>query len=379
MLVSPEIPSISSDFGILDKCVGESLTLRSSIGENIEWSTGEATPEIRVVEPGIYSVAVEDACGRIDSAPVEVSDLQEVELPLVVGDTLPAAGSGVLMAMGDSLHWYDQEFDGQLLATGSTFQTPVLASNTSYWVENLAINPLPVVRGAKADREPSGIFLDSNPEFRYLTLQVDRPLVVRSVRVYAEEAGERKIRFFNKWADTVIAVVDRMIPAGESRVELNVALPRSEQIWVAARGDDGLFADTEKNRLAFPYALGLYGAVTGSFDGNYYFFYDWEIEPAPIVCASPRVPVELYIKTGVHSIAESDLIDIFPNPAQDRLQIQIQESLAAQVSIYDVQGSLRYRSEWSSTSISVADWPRGWYWVQVRIGAESYLGKILLQ
>lgn len=376
--VSPDIPSISTDFGIVDKCVGEALVLRSSQSEDIEWSTGETSVEIAVVDPGAYTIAVEDACGRFHSEPIEVRDLPEVVLPLVTGDTLDISGSGLLRAEGDSLLWYDRELGGDPLATGPLFQTPVTAASTTYWVENIVANPLPSLRGGKTNRENGSGPLNADEDFRYLTFRVDRPLRLRSFKVYAETAGERTIRFFNRQQNEVLYVVERMIPAGESRLDLDLFLPVSTEIWVAARGDDGLYADTEKSILSFPYSLGPYAAITGSLDGSYYFFYDWEIEPAPIFCRSARVPVELNISTGLGSAPRDFTPRFFPNPARDRLYLEWEEEAVVQVRIYDPWGRSWYEAMTAPGAVVIEQWPRGVYWVQISGPEGVYTEKLLL-
>ncbi len=57
--------------------------------------------------------------------------------PIVYSDTICESGSVTLSATGsDNIFWYDDEFEGDLLAVNNTFTTPVLTNTTLYYASN---------------------------------------------------------------------------------------------------------------------------------------------------------------------------------------------------------------------------------------------------
>jgi hypothetical protein len=91
---------------------------------------------------------------------INISVLSAPSAP-VIGDTVVCSGSNLTMSANGSgiILWYDAPSNGNLLGSGSIFNTPVLFSNSSYWVKDslpggcvsnseqvlVNVNPSPVV------------------------------------------------------------------------------------------------------------------------------------------------------------------------------------------------------------------------------------------
>lgn len=102
---APEL-LIQGDFDI---CPGEIAVLDAGIHQSYIWSTGEDTPTIFVLEPGTYSVTVDDGLPCTASAEVEVvpgGDLQITVMPdfaeLCPGEEIQLIATG-----GDMIEWID--------------------------------------------------------------------------------------------------------------------------------------------------------------------------------------------------------------------------------------------------------------------------------
>ena len=72
----------------------------------------------------------------------------------------------------------------------------------------------------------------------------------------------------------------------------------------------------------------------------YYFFYDWEVQPLSLVCSSERVPVNVdLLTTGVEESSSTLGVNVFPNPADRDLFIDVTGQLAQGVLLVRIMDS----------------------------------------
>lgn len=147
-------------------CSGSSVTLTAtgvggspaSSGYTYSWSNGATTQSITTSTTGTYTVSVNDqlACGPVTQS-VSVGPFTPAP-PTAAGATICTGTTATLTATapGGIYQWYDASTNGNLLYTGSSFTTPVLSSNTTYYVQDsngsctssrtpvtVTVNPLP--------------------------------------------------------------------------------------------------------------------------------------------------------------------------------------------------------------------------------------------
>ncbi|WP_459641132.1 Ig-like domain-containing protein, partial [Flavobacterium sp. CGRL2] len=167
-------PTITGDTSV---CSGQTTTLTASlaVGETANWysaATGGAslastaaftTPAITV--PTTYYVEItRNGCVNGERTPVAISIVNPV-LPVVtaVPSTICSGRSTTLTVdtpvAGTTYNWYDDATGGNLLFTGTSFTTPALTANVTYYVEAvigscstptrtavpLTISPIPAV------------------------------------------------------------------------------------------------------------------------------------------------------------------------------------------------------------------------------------------
>lgn len=127
----PEVPVISAS-GPLEICQGESVTLTSSLTENVIWSTGETTAAITVSDPGVYTVyQTSEHCGNSElSLPIEVVIKDTPPQPLITieGDSRFCEGGAVVLRASEA--------DTYLWSTGATTREISVNSSGSFWLSS---------------------------------------------------------------------------------------------------------------------------------------------------------------------------------------------------------------------------------------------------
>jgi hypothetical protein len=253
-----------------------------------------------------------------------------------------------LTATGSNIQWFDAINATEPVGTGNSFTTPAITANTTYYVESSVSYGGPATGGKSDFTSEGGGNLNSATFF--LRFDAYEPFVLNSVKVKAQTAGNRTILLVDSQGNTVQeATVD--IPVGESVVTLNFDVPVGTNHGLRIQGNTNpdLWRDrdlTTASPFAFPYALSTYGAITGTtvtgqdFDNYYYFFYDWQVSTPVVDCVSERVPVNVSILVGVNDIEGLNDFSLFPNPANDIVNVAFNGSFegAAQVSLIDAQG-----------------------------------------
>ncbi len=307
-------------------CEGTSVELSVATGDSPVWSTGENGSSISVSETGDYSVTIQGDCGSFTSAVISVEVFDAPEAPSADDQVIEIGEQADLMATGDDVHWFDSPIGGTLLGTGNTYETPALFSTTSFWVADVITHETPSLYGGRTDNSTTGGY-HNNANF-YLLFTVHEPMILRSVKVYANGAGERPIAVIDQADGSTVASGSFMIPDGESRVDLDWLLQPGNYGLRVVSGNPQLWRDQQGSDPQYPYELGDLATITSSTATGalatelYYFFYDWEVAALPVICESERT--EVLVTVGGMSIEPngSDLVRIWPNPAEAQLNIE---------------------------------------------------------
>ncbi len=235
-----------------------------------------------------------------------------LEVPVVEDGATCGDDVAVLYADDPSfgtINWFNEQFDGGTLDTGNVFVTPPISSNTTYWAQIVMNENV----GEPDTTNASGGFYDQAD--RWLIFDCFSQFILKSVKVYAQGAGDRTIEWRNSGGtvitDTIINLID-----GEQRVNLNFVIDPGTDYQLAASGTTNMYRQT--SGLNYPYAvpgvMSIRTTNSGSTTNRYYFFYDWEIE-----YGSPcgRFPVEAVVAPSTVTAAftaSNDTIDIGSNP-----------------------------------------------------------------
>lgn len=343
--IVPTTPSIVVD-GELQGCDGYAVDLISSQGASYSWSTTDSSQSISVTETGTYSVTVTDACGfTASSEDVYIEFYPSPATPSVSGTTLNTPGDVVISATGNNLAWYDAEMAADPIYVGDNFQTPMLTSTTSYWVEDQIIYGGEEANGAKPTyNSADGAY--HNNSTRWLLFDAFEDLVIKSVKVYAQDAGARSFAVVDGNGVSIASGTFDLV-AGENVVEVDFFVPAGTDYGMKSTDSAPfLWRDDNNGSVNYPYALGTLGSVTQSTATGasaftyYYFFYDWVVATPSFTCASPRVEVIITV-VGIEEIEGLNEVNIFPNPADEAMTLQFDLNRNSMVNVQFIDNAGR--------------------------------------
>jgi len=339
-----ETPNITVS-GELKFCEGQSVTLTSAPALGYAWNVGGTGQSLEVTQSGSYSVTIQGACESFVSQTIVVEVLDAPAPAVDVSEIwIPVAGTADFTATGDELAWYDAATGGNLLGNGPMFTTPNVSVTTSFFVEQTVTYGGDTHYGGKVNNSPASGQAHNSTGF-YLIFDVAEPLIIRSVKTYADGAGDRSL-YLQTSDGVTLQSGTYSIPDGESRIQLDWAVqPGTNYRLRVSTNNHGLWRDGIGTSLSFPYDLGGLGAITGANTGTpeyYYYFYDWEVESEERQCTSART--EVTVNVGVVSIEDKPLssVAVYPNPSNGLFDVVIPQEAgnAGTLRLMDVTGSV---------------------------------------
>lgn len=205
--------------------------------------------------------------------------------PVVNNAAKCGAGSVSLTAAANAmLTWYSSPNSSQVLATGSTFNTPSLNANTTYYVVNTVTNA-PVFGGILTTAGTANL----NNVAQWLTFDVMENCTLNSVLVYASTNGPRVIEIRDAFAN-VLYTNTFTLNIGSNTIPLNAYLTPATGLQLGLGGTiSNLYR--RSGGVTYPYNIGGNISITGSSAGNnfYYFFFNWKVTRES--CSSAPVAV----------------------------------------------------------------------------------------
>ncbi len=183
-----------------------------------------------------------------------------------------------------------------------TLQTPI-GTGSSYLADPIDNDSTDVVYYADVIQQDSlgmpdnsngggGFINDLNAGLKFNALA---PFTLKSVTVYTDVIGGRRIEVVNSAGTVIRSKVVGLASVGEHKLDLNFQIPAGQEYEIrpSIRAEYYFSAGG-----AYPYIIPEIVEITGANQGNaYYYFYNWEIE-----YGSPcgRTPVMASADTGTH-------------------------------------------------------------------------------
>jgi len=188
---------------------------------------------------------------------------------------------------GGELNWFDSPTGGSQVFTGTNYTTSPLTATTSFYVEESVPGPQENIGPADNTFGTGGFFSGD----QHLVFDVTEPLLLKSVLVYADGAGDRVIEL----RDNLGAVVQSLtvnIPNGPSVVNLNFDLEVGTDWQLGTEDGSNPALYRNNSGPSYPYSsLGGEVVITQASPGLdwYYFFYNWVLEEKG--CKSERTEI----------------------------------------------------------------------------------------
>lgn len=251
--------------------------------------------------------------------------------------------STTLYAMPNSIgenRWYDDPFGTTPIHVGDSFTTPIITYSTPYYVET-------VIEGTSYNVGPLDNTIGGGDNFNFnqsLIFDVETPVLLKSVRVYADGDGDRTIEVRDA-NGSVMETVTVYIPDGESAVTLNLPLSMGDdlQIGMSTNSNVNLYRNNEG--VSYPYSLNNIVNITRSSANqngglnHYYYFYDWVV--GEVDCTSPRheIIASTGVCTGINEI-DANSVNIYPNPNLGSFNVTWENLDVDAIKVYDSKGQL---------------------------------------
>ncbi|MDQ3049273.1 MAG: PKD domain-containing protein [Bacteroidota bacterium] len=246
--------------------------------------------------------------------------------PGVVSLTAQGSGQG-------NLRWWDAPGGGNLLSVGSTY-SPFINTTTTYYVDEDFPNGSSDFTGEFSNAVGAGAFFTAN-DIRGLYFDVLQPVILNSVDVYSNSAGNRTIEIIDSQGNTAVDTTIFM-PASPNTpltVNLNLVIYPGTDYFIKCRGNVDLFRNS--SGALYPYVSSLVN-ITGSNAGSpgyYYFFYNWVYTEVTCNTGRSSVTGADTCALGINDPDAGNYIEINPNPANGSFTLTYFAEIQAEYTI----------------------------------------------
>jgi hypothetical protein len=390
-----ETPTIQA-VGETTFCQGNSITLTSSPGASYTWSNGATAQSVSITQSGLYYVSVMGTCQAYTSDTVSVN-VFPAPAPSANGGSVNNNGSVVLTASGNSLTWYDDAAGTNAVGTGPLFNTPTLTSTTTYYVQDTYTYGGGIVYAGSQHHSGTSLY-SGNTTNASLIFDAYEDFTLKTVKVYTDTPGDRLIVLTDA-NNNVLQSLMVTIPMDSSLVTLNFAIPAGTgyRLGTDAAQNTILWGNpgprlkrSQGAAVSYPYVINNLVSITNSTQGLnvYYYFYNWEIEKTSTVCTSALVPVTAEVViTGINHVVNNENIQLFPNPATDKITLSSGKNINSQiqVNIVDVAGRVAQTVSYNNMTanvqqtIDISKLAKGVYFVKIRSAINEMVEKLVVR
>lgn len=273
---------------------GNGLTYQWNFGDGSAVSTA-TNPAHTYTANGTYSVKLKVVgCLSAQDSITKVSyvTVNTPANPTTTGASRCGTGTVNLTASGTSqLYWYASPTGtGTPLTIGTTYTTPSISGNTTYYVVNTSTNA-PVFGAPTSSASGTGSNYNST-NGAYNTFDVIQPCTLRTVVAYASVAGNRTIELRNS-ANVVITntVINMAVGANTLTLNFPLTVGTGFRLGLSSTSAINLFR-TSAGGPTFPSNIGGLVDLTGTSaatPGYFYFYYNWQLQKN--ACTSAPVAV----------------------------------------------------------------------------------------
>lgn len=384
-----ETPTITA-VGLTEFCAGASVTLEGPANAaSYLWSNGATTENIEADQAGDYTLTVQGSCADFTSTPITVTVLTSTE-PVTNGVIIPAGTSTTLTATGTNVNWYDVPTGGISLFTGNSFTTPILNTATTYYADNTTIYGGDINYTGMPQHTGTSNFSGSTSTNAKTSFDVLDYCTLENVKVYTDVPGERLIELrdeagtlvnstlVNIVVDSMILDLNWLLSPG---VNYTIGTDAATNQAIAGWGNVAPRLKRNSSGVSYPYAIANLLSINTSSEGNgfYYYFYDWKLKTQEFDCISSRVSATVEVSTGYDAISGLG-IEVYPNPASNVLNINLNGNQVDVIALYDASGRLVLNASSSTnTNIDISTLAKGVYNLQLKGASVNSTRVIVIQ
>jgi hypothetical protein len=220
---------------------------------------------------------------------------------------------------------------------------------------------------------------------------------LKTVKVYTDTPGDRLIVLTDA-TNNVIQSLMVNIPIDSSIVTLNFAIPAGTgyKLGTDAAQNTILWGNPgprlkrmQGAAVTYPYVVNNLVSITNSTQGLnvYYYFFNWEIEKTSTVCTSVLVPVLADVVTGINNANNQENIQLFPNPATDKITVTSGSTINSNVlvNIVDVAGRVAQTASFNNLTangqqaIDISKLAKGVYFVKINSANSEMVEKLVVR
>ena len=374
-------------FNILNSpsCSGEIIFEDQSYNQpnNWQWDFGDGNfsnqqnPTHTYSQEGTFNVKlyVSNALGQDSVLQTNIVVIDFPPAPIGFNDTSYVNPAIFNLFSNENVNWYNDTLSNIPIYNGSNFQTPLLNTNTSYYIRKVGG---PSVYGGPLDNTIGSGGLYNNDRHLYLDCYVACKLVSAEVYAGTNQAITFELRNNNSQVidDTTITV---QVGLNTLYLDFNLPVMNNLELGISASGAD-LYRNS--SGASYPYNIGTLASITGHNspwgDPEYhYFFYNLQLQEN---CLSEFAEVNAIFINSTSIDDFNSNLSIFPNPTNNILNIS-SDKYIDRVKIYDMSGTLVLNLECYSKdeNIDLSILSKGFYSIQISSEKFNIKRKLVIQ
>jgi hypothetical protein len=389
-----EIPFVQA-VGETVFCEGNSISLISSTGSSYAWSNGATSQSLSITQSGSYYVTVMGTCQAFTSDTIDIN-VYPAPAPTATGGLVYNSGSVTLTASGNNLTWYDDAAGTNAIGTGPLFNSPVISTSTTYYVQDSYTYGGGLEYTGSHHHSGTSLY-SGNTTSASLIFDAYEAFTLKTVKVYTDEPGDRLIILTDAFNNVLQSLMVN-IPIDSAIITLNFPIPigtgyklgtdvaQNNILW---GNNSPRLRRSQGAAVSYPYLINNLVSISNSTQGLnvYYYFYNWEIEKTSTVCTSVLVPVLADVVTGINNISNNENIQMFPNPANNFVTISSGKTIESNVvvNIIDVAGRVAQTISFNNLtadaqqSIDISGLAKGIYLVKINSANSEMITRLIVK
>ncbi|MBK8620412.1 MAG: VCBS repeat-containing protein [Saprospiraceae bacterium] len=331
-------------------CQGTSVRLEANTAQTYLWNTGETTSVVDVSDEGVYTITATDYCGVTLNDTVEVFVINSLLPAILYEDTIKKGANVTFNSDLQNTIWLAEDGFTEL-GYGQTFLLQNIEKDTLIFAQSrLDIPQVSAEVGLK--NFPSLSSYGSNSVNSGLKFSVFQPMVIKSVKVYTDKPGKRKLtildadglKVFEKEFQCVFG--ENILPLNaEIGTGMDYEMTTDRLFNIENLGHAGpRFLRNSGQQIEYPFEIDQVVSITESLHGisYYYFFYDWQVDFSKGTCFSDLIPLPVTVDFTNNTSEAIQTSGCFfsPNPFNNEINLmncQINDDFKIQ--IFNVLGN----------------------------------------